>query len=248
MNRKVSISLIETAIKEKWPRQLAFYHCLKFQFNNGIIYNYRHRMKEVADRLNISERTLYNYLTFLRAKDLITDHSNNLKICSIRPFLTRRKAVIIMSNEHSLFEIECLLYGKIIEKKARGMAFMESLRRFGTGDRFKRELSENPFRPSLSYRTIAKIINCSEYKAVKVVKTLTRLGTIETEKQRPELISEGFPGLNSLEGLPGYRYNYKGQLFRQFGNLFSFLQYPVTLQRITIRQFKKYHAGQLQKK
>jgi len=242
MTRKVSIKLIEKAIKEKWIRQLAFYHILKYEFNNGCIYDYRHRMKEIADRLNISEKTFYNYLNHLRAKDLVCDHANNLKIKSIRAYSGRIKTTIYMDDNNTLWDVSCLLYGKVIEKKARAMAFKESLRRFGRGEQFKRGLIENSFRPSLSFRTIAKIINCSEYKAVKVVKTLIRLRVIETEKQRPELISEGLPGLKALDELPGYRFNFKGNMYQQFGNLFSFLQFPVSLQRITIKQYKKYNV------
>jgi hypothetical protein len=242
MTRKVSIKLIETAIKEKWIRQLAFYHILKYEFNNGCIYDYRHRMKEIAERLNISEKTLYNNLNFLQVKDLVCDHANNLKINSIRAYSGRIKTLIYMDDNNTLWDVSCLLYGKVIEKKARGMAFMESVRRFGTGDRFKRGFCENPFRPSLSYRSIAKILNVSEFKAVKVMQTLTRLQVLQTEKQKPIRVSEELPSLNSLEDLPGYRFNFKGQMFRQFGNLISFLQFPVSLKRITIKQYKKFNV------
>jgi predicted transcriptional regulator len=245
MTRKVSIKLTEMAIKEKWIRHLAFYHLLKKEFFNSCIYDYRHRMKEIAGRLNVSEKTLYNHLNFLRGKGLVSDHSTNLKICSIRPFLTRRKTIIEVSGTNTLFDIECLLYGKIIEKKARGMAFKESLRRFGTGDGFKRKLGENPFRPSLSFRSIAKILNVSEYKAVKVMKNLTKLGVIEFEKQPPKLISKGYFPLGCVEDMPGYRYTIGNRVYEQWGNLISFLQFPIFLKKLTIQQYKKFTANVL---
>lgn len=245
MTRKVSIKLTEMAIKEKWIRHLAFYHLLKKEFSNGCLYDYRKRMNEIAGRLNVSPKTLYNHLNCLRAKGLVSDHSTNLIICSIRPFLTRRKTIIEVSGTNTLFDIECLLYGKILEKKARGMAFKESLRRFGTGDGFKRKLGENPFRPSLSFRSIAKILNVSEYKAVKVMKNLARLGVIEFEKQPPKLISKGYFPLGCVEDMPGYRYTIGSRVYEQWGNLISFLQFPIFLKKLTIQQYKKFTANVL---
>jgi hypothetical protein len=74
------------------------------------------------------------------------------------------------------------------------------------------------------------------------MQTLTRLQVLQTEKQKPIRVSEELPSLNSLEDLPGYRFNFKGQMFRQFGNLISFLQFPVSLKRITIKQYKKFNV------
>lgn len=233
------------AINEKWIKHLAFFHLLKKEFSNGCIYDYRKRMNEIAGRLNVSQKTLYNHLNFLRAKGLVFDHSTNLIICSIRPFLTRRKTIIEVSGTNTLFDIECLLYGKIIEKKARGMAFKESLRRFGTGEKLKRRLPETPFRPSLSFRSIAKILNVSEYKAVKVMKNLARLGVIEFEKQPPKLISKGYFPLECVEDLPGYRYTIGNRIYEQWGNLISFLQFPIFLKKLTIQQYKKFNANVL---
>ncbi|HEY5122709.1 MAG TPA: hypothetical protein VIK14_03130, partial [Ignavibacteria bacterium] len=91
---RTSLHLIECAVSESWIRQLAFYHLLKLQFNNGCIYTYKSRMDEIARSLNISTKTLYNYLNFLRSKELVCDHANNLKLKSIRDFtLTRKKTI-----------------------------------------------------------------------------------------------------------------------------------------------------------
>jgi hypothetical protein len=197
VSRKTSLKLTETAIKEKWIRQLSFYHLLKFRFNNSCIYNYHNRMKVIADQLSISEKTLYNYINFLRLKDLVYDHSDNLVLKSIRTLLKRNKAVIYLDDSYTLFDISCLLYAKILEEKGRRIAFMESVRRAGKGDGFKRGFCENQFRPSLSYRTIAKLLNCSEFQAFKIIQNLNRLQVIRTEKQKPQLLSANFiyPGI-----------------------------------------------------
>jgi DNA-binding Lrp family transcriptional regulator len=202
-------------------------------------------MREIADRLNISEKSLYNYLSFLRSKDLVYDYSGNIVFRSIRTFLGRNKTIIYMDENFTLFDVSCCLYAKILEQKGKQIAFIESVRRAGNRDKFKREFSETGFRPSLSFRTIAKLLNCSEFKSVRIVQNLNRLQIIRTEKQKPQLISNDFHSLNLIEDFPGYRFNIRNKLFVQFGNLVEFLQFPVYLKRITIRQYKKYIINNL---
>jgi hypothetical protein len=186
-NRRTSIKLIEKAVTEKWIRQLAFYHLMKYNFNNSCIYNYKSRMNEVAGKLDISTKTQYNNLSFLKSKELIGEHKNNLMLKSIRDFKARKKTLLLINGNHSLYDITCLLYAKLIEQSANHQAYAESIRlnekRFtkdkkaqnGRGDGFNRGLSENPFRSSFFFRTIAKIINCSEYKAFQVVIVFTSI-------------------------------------------------------------------------
>ena len=239
-NCKTSMQLIEKAVSGSWIRQLAFYHLLKLRFNNGCIYSYKSRMTEIAGSLNISTKTLYNYLNFLRSEGLICDHANNLKLKSIRDFRTnRKKSVLLINKDHNLFDVTCLLYSKLIERKGKQQAFAESVRRFGRGDRFISGLCENPFRPSLSYRTIAKLLNISESKAFRVIHNLNRLEVIRTEKQKPQLLSKNYTALQFIEDLPGYRFNIGNKLFEMFGNRIEFIQFPVYLKNITIRQYKK---------
>lgn len=198
-------------------------------------------MDELAKFLNISTKTLYNYLNFLRSKELVCDHSNNLKLKSIRDFIiNREKTVLLINEEHNkLFDVTCLLYGKLIERKAKQQAFAESVRRFERGDKIKSSLCENPFQPSLSYRTIAKLLNISESKAFRIIENLNRLEVIKTEKQKPQLLSKNYTALQFIEDLPGYRFNIGNKLFEMFGNRIEFIQFPVYLKNITIRQYKK---------
>jgi len=241
MNRRTSISLIENAVREGWIKQLAFYHQMKFRFNNSCIYDYKSRMSEIASQFDISERTFYRYLEILRSKGLICDHANNLKLKSIREFTNRKKATLIITEGLSLFDITCLLYAKLIERKARQMAFMESVRRSGRGDRLNVRLCEIPFRPSLSYRTIAKLLNVSEYKANLVLKNLNQLKIIESKKRKFRLITEDFTNLKSIEDMPGYRFNIGSKLFENFGQKHDFLQFPVYLKRYSHKQLKRFN-------
>jgi DNA-binding transcriptional regulator YhcF (GntR family) len=236
-NRKTSIKLIETAVSEKWIRQLAFYHLMKFHFNNSCIYNYRSRMKELADNFHISEKTLYNYLKVLRSKELIYDHANNLKLISIRQLKSWKKTLIDIDLNHDLWDVTCLLYAKLIEKRIKQQAFRESVRRFGRGDRYKDRLSEIPFQPSISYRSIAKLLDISKNQAVKVVKNLNRLGIIKTIKQKPQLIARYFTDLKSIEDFPGYHFTLEGCLFEIFGNQIELIKYPIYLKNITLKQY-----------
>jgi DNA-binding transcriptional regulator YhcF (GntR family) len=197
-------------------------------------------MNELAQQLNISTKTLYNYFNILRSKGLILDHACNLKLRSVREFKVRKKKTILLINEsYSIFDITCLLYCKLIELKGRHQAYAESVRRFGRGDRIDSVPCENPFHPSLSYRTIAKIIKSSEFKAYKVVQNLIELGVIRVVKQKPQIISENFTSLHVIEDFPGYRFNIGRTMYQQFGNRIDFMQYPIYLEKITIRQYKK---------
>lgn len=239
MNRRASIMLINQATKEGWIKQLAFFHLLKFHYNNSCLYDYRSRMADIAKQFAISERTLYRYLNLLKSKGLICDHARNLKLKSIRDFGSHRKKVSLLINaDHTLYDISCLLYAKLIEKKARQMAFMESLRRCGGGDRLKDVLCETPFRPSLSLRTIAKLLNVSEYKAFQVTKNLVRLKVITCEKPKPELIASCFSDIKSIEDMPGRRFTIDGNLFEIFGQKIEFLQFPVSLRSFSYQQLK----------
>ena len=241
MNKKrTSIKLIERAIDESWIKELSFFYLLKFRYNNSCIYNYKRRMNELAQQSNISTKTLYNYFNILRSKGLIIDHMTNLKLRSVKEYkVTRKKTVLLINENYSLFDITCLLFCKLIESKARQQAFAESVRRFGRGDRFDSVPSENPFHPSLSYRTIAKIIKSSECKAYKVIQNLIRLGVIRVVKQKPQIISENFTPLHVIEDYPGYRFNIGRTMYQQYGNRIDFLHYPVYLKKITPRQYKK---------
>jgi len=246
--RRTSIKLIERATAEGWIKQLAFYHLMKLQFNNSCIYNYHYRMHEIAKLFNMSRRTLYNYFYILRGKGLICDHANNLKLKSIRKYLPRWiKTSLLISPDYTLNETTCLLYLKLIERKAKQMAFAESIRRRGKGDRLIGRLCENPFSPSLSYRNIAKILNCSEYKAFRVIKVLNNLGAIKTVKQKPRSL-KNFTGvmIKSVEDLPGYMFEVDGKVYEIFGSKHDFLEFPLFLRSISLKQylhFKKRQRG-----
>jgi DNA-binding MarR family transcriptional regulator len=184
--RRTNIKLIEKAVCEGWVKQLAFYHLLKLQYNNSCIYDYKSRIKEIAGKLCVSESTIYRYVKVLRSKDLVFDHASNLCLKSIREFKGGKKTALIIPENYNLFDLTCMLYAKLIEKKARQMAFSESLRRSLRGDRFNDRLCESPFRPSLSMRNIAKLCNTSLQTTKLVIINLERLNIMKTEKQKAE--------------------------------------------------------------
>jgi hypothetical protein len=246
--RKASIKLIDKAMRNDWIKQLGFYHLLKLRFINGCIYNYRSRKKELAGMFDISINTLNSYLKKLKEEGLIVDHSDNLKLKSLRDFNKRgKKCIILISYSHSLVDVVCLLYGKVIERRGKQQAFVESARRFGRGDKLNSGLCENPFHPSLSYRTIAKLINVSEYKAFNVINILNRLEVIRTLKQKPKLISRDYFDLHSVEDLPGYRFIIGKRLYKQYGNRIEFLQFPIYLPHITNDQYKRFIIRNMKK-
>lgn len=245
--KKTSIQLIEKAVNYGWIKQLAFYHILKLRFNNSCIYRYKSRMLELSLLYNISVRTMYNYLNKLKDVGLVFDHGPNLVLRSIHENTCHNKCVIKINNHHSISDVSCLLYGKLIEKNAKKQAFAESLRRFGRGDKIKSRLCENPFLPSISCRTAAKILKVSEFKAFNILKNLDRMDVIKVSPQKPRLVSNDFIKLDVIEDLPGYRFNIGTRLFEQYGYKMEFLQFPITLPRINAKMFNRLNHMRLQK-
>ena len=240
--RRTDIELIEQAAAGGWMRQLAFFHLLKFKFNNSCIFNYKKRMQEIAGMFNISTKTLYNYLNFLKAKGLAWNHCNNLVLASLKTGL--KKTTLVINEENlNISDISVLLYGKLVERQARKISFMESLRRWKRGERITGITTGTPFRPSISYRNIAKVINASEFKAYEIVKKLNELKVIKTEKQNPVKLGNGNKGsIKFLKDLPGYHFNFKETIYQLFGSKHNFLIQPVYLRRISLKTFKKYYA------
>jgi hypothetical protein len=144
-----------------------------------------------------------------------------------------------------------MLYGKVIERKAKQQAFTESISRFRKsisgfrrGDKSISKRCESPFCPSMSSRTLAKLLNVSEFKARMIVKNLERLGVLWVHKQKPRLVSRvPFP-LEFLYDLPGRRFKIRDSVFEQFGSRLEFLMFPVVLKRMTVRKFMKYIRSQ----
>ena len=242
MNSKASIKLINQASSEGWMRQLAFFHLLKYKFNNSCLYNYRSRMSEIAGMLNVSERTLYTYLNFLRSKKLVFTHANNLMLVSILKYTTRKKTTIKIDDTNTVFDIETLLYAKVIEQHGRRIGFLRLIKKFERGEQFKSKLTGTPFKPSISMRCIAKLLKISECKASKVIKNLNRLQVIKTTNQKPQLISYNFTRLEYVKDYPGYLFNSGKYLYRQFGQIIDFLHFPIYLKSISIKEYKKYKS------
>jgi hypothetical protein len=244
--RKTSFKLIKAAISEKWIRPLALFHALKFRYVNSCVYSYKGRFRTISGELGVSIKTLYSYVKILRSNRLIYDHKNNLMLKSFRLIRHEygglwKKCTIIIPDIYDLFDVECLLYAKILEDRARKQAFRESVRQYRRRDWRIRGLSENSFYASLSYRTIANILNLSKNKTIKVIKNLNRMEVIRSQKQKPELIMRNASQLNInlLDDFPGRRFMLDGNIFEQYGLKHEFIQFPITLKRITLNQYIK---------
>lgn len=241
MERKASIKLIRKATEEDWLKILAVYHLLKVFYSNSCIYDYRRRRDEIAKTLGVSVKTWYNYLHQLRSLGLVYNHADNLCLKSIRDFGSRTKCTLLIDKSHTLQDITNLLYGKVIERKAQKQAFSESLLRFRRGDSSIVKRCASPFWPSLSSRTVAKLLNVSEFKARAVLKNLERLEVIQVHKQKPKYITSEFIPLEVLDDFPGRFFKIGSRLFRQFGMRVEFLQYPVEFKPMTLRVYKTYN-------
>jgi hypothetical protein len=239
---RTSLKLIDKAINEGWLKQLAFYHLLKFRFNNSCLYNYRSRMDELAKMFDICPKTLYSYFKVLRSKNLIFDHSNNLVLTSIGKFCIDRKCSILIQEDYSLSDIVALLYGKLIERKAGKLSFGELIKKMKGADVEKSNNCEKRPLSSLvkmSNRLIANVLKVSEFKSFKVIKCLEMLKVIIVHKQPPILIKNNFTDLVSVEDFPGYRFNIGTRLYSRAASEIEFLQFPVVIKPLTLKLYKR---------
>jgi hypothetical protein len=74
------------------------------------------------------------------------DLKDNLILISLREFSPkRRKSQITINEDSSLFDIICLLYSKLLGRKAKQQVCMESKRRIERGDQDKSMLCESEY-------------------------------------------------------------------------------------------------------
>lgn len=239
---RIPISALEKAIENNYVKDLAFFCLLKSQYNNSCIYSYKSRMDELSKSCGVCVKTLYNFLAKLKNLKLIHDHAGNLMLSSYRSMKRGRvKGVLIIEKSYRVEDIAALLYGKILERRGRNQAFMESMGRFERGDMHKTEHCENPFYPSMSFRTIAKSLKMTPTKAHRIIKRLCQLNFIIPHKQSPFLISENAPSaMYYIEDRLGYHFNIGSCLYEQFGDRYEFLHYPIYLKKISLNQYKAF--------
>lgn len=127
--RKTDDKLIESALKEGWLSYLAFYYKLKIKFINSVIYNYSCR--SLADKLNISHNTARKYINFLIKKGFIVKQENHFKIIKLDDLIFKynknkkyKETLIFNDSDISISKIKYLLYGKVIEKRARQQSYV----------------------------------------------------------------------------------------------------------------------------
>ncbi len=260
MKQRVCIALIRTAVKVKVTRQLAFFYLLKRQFANGRIYDFRSRKNMISKLLGVSIKTLNKYLDTLEQVELISEECGNLVLVSnrrIKQVYNEEKTYKISTHkDDSLEDIQARLFAKLLEHHARKICFKESLRRFekrcflkwnrsskaeGGGDQLNSVLRENPrFEPSMSVRTVAKLLSLNEKTALKIIERLNKLDIVQTESQQPILAGPSSSNvIKYMQEGHGYWFVCKGKLYQQFGMKWNFLEFPIFQKQLTGRAYVK---------
>jgi hypothetical protein len=85
----------------------------------------------------------------------------------------------------------------------------------------------------MGYRKIGIVLKVSENKAFRIVRNLIKLGIIEASRQKPRLlIKDG----GYMKDIPNDRcvhiFSYKGGVYEQEANSYSFAQFPIHLYKI----------------
>jgi len=241
-----SLKLIKQAVSEKWIKQLAFWHLCKTNYGNSAIYNYRSRMPEIALKHGMSTKSIYNYISLLRSKELVFDFKNNLSLRSIRSikhYLGDKRKTQITITSDNINDIQNKLYAKLIEYHITKIAFKEAIRRFEKRNLHKLEQDAGVFLPSFSIRNIAKVLNVSTITAQSVLNSLESLGVLIIHKSKPELISkDAGAGFNPelTKDLPAYYFASGSKLYKQQGNAIELIEHPVNLPKLTLKIYSKY--------
>jgi hypothetical protein len=248
---RVSVKLVQQAATERWIKPLALFHTIKTTFVNSVIFDYRKRMKELAERFGIARKTLYSYLNILHYNGLMVNfpgnpHNLHLKsIKSIKQSLgDQKKCNITISQDDKIWEISCRLYSKLIESHFKKMVFTKALKEFGRRDLHKMIAGETAAAPfSLSIRNTAKLLKVNEKTAKKVLKTLKDLNILEIYPQKPVKISDGKLLIKLLEDMPGYRFTGRTGTYQQFGNKIELIEYPIKVPKITPKIYANYYKS-----
>lgn len=252
-----SLKLINSAINNHWVKQLAFFHFLKSQYINSTVYNYRHRMPEIAIKFGVSVKTLYTYISILKRENLAYDFHQNLSLVSTRVirqnFKDHRKTKIMINETDNLWVIQCRLYAKVIEYHLVQIYFKESVRRYeamilniserqaGNSNQHKRELGEGSlFLPSFSIRNAGGLLDLNERTVSKVLNTLSELQVIDVIKPKINKIANTILPISILKDMPGYLFHGSFCTFQVYGSQIKLLQYPILLKRITRHVYLKY--------
>ena len=235
--RRINIKLIESAAEGKWLRSLAFFYLLKIKYTNSCIYNYRSRMPEIAQELNICEKTLYNRFRALRGKGLIFDHCDNLMLKSFRK--EGKRVLVLLDEKQSLAEVEALLVAQVLRKNAQHQSYCASARAFLADDRDKGMTAENPLKGSFSQRTMALISSISLTKANNIVKILDSMGVVKIIKQKPRLIARNFAELSVIEDFPGHRFLIGSCLFQSVSYDYEFVRDPVVSRSYNLDRYRR---------
>ncbi len=259
MKQRVCIALIRQSAEIKMTRQLAFFYLLKRQFANGRIYDFRSRKNLISKLLGVSVKTLNKYLDTLEQVELVSEECGDLVLVSNRwiqqVFDERKTYKISTHKDDSLADIQARLFAKLLENHARKISFKESLRRFEKrrffkrnrtkakcgGDQLNSVLRENPrFEPSMSVRTVAKLLNLNERTVLKVIERLNKLGIAQTKTQQPFLAGQSSSHvIKYMEEGHGHWFVCKGNLYQQFGMKWSFLEFPIFQKQLTGRAYVK---------
>lgn len=126
------------------------------------------------------------------------------------------------------------------------MASIRKFERHKRGDQLISEHGESPFYPSMSIRTIAKYLSVSKHTAAKIRDNLNRLEILRTMHSKAILLSKD-AGMSKRydDDQPIYRYTIGTRLYERYGDCHEFLQFPIYIKNITLRQYKKHILSSL---
>ena len=240
---------------------LACYYFLKQQYTNGVIYDHRPRMGELATIVGVSQRTLYAYLGWLKKYGFVRPLENNLLLTSTgtlkRTHRERRKTQITVTDSETLQTIEARLLGKLLEDHARKIEHYRRIKRFErkntrTRDAHKKQCHETGPGFSLSIRNIQRLFNLGRNKAVSAIQLLNDLGVIRTTETRPIQAGKAPRGMaehiaDMTQDLPGHFFVYKGLVYVHYGNIHTLIEHPLPQRELTYRQYIALNKRLLQK-
>jgi DNA-binding transcriptional regulator YhcF (GntR family) len=261
-HQRVCLGLILDASKARITKSIACFYMLKRQFVNSRVYNFRSRKPVLSKILGVSVKTMNKYLEILDQLGLIYEECGVLVLKPNRRvrqiFGEKRIYKISLGRDDSLADIEARLLCKLIECQGRKISRAEAIRRFekrrfnkptkrlkkaqGGGNQLNKVLRESPpFEPSMSVRSIAKLLFVNERTVIKLIDRMNRLGIVRTKVQKPVCVGDSDVRASKyFQDNHGHFFVFKKKLYCQYGLIWKFLEFPIFQKPLTGSAYIKF--------
>ena len=240
----VNPKIIQSAISKGFINEISFYYQLKLNFKHSHISNRDKPKQRISNLTGLSINTISKYLHKLHYLGYIQPDRNGWQINTFKCNAPDKKRNQITVSEHpTLNEIKDLLYLKILERKGNSQSKFDSLGTYikgkqGTALPINRKSEPTSYKPYLSVRYVARILNISLVSAFNLIHRLIDKGIIKQQFDGSGFVCRGGdPSL--LEDLHDYKYLQNSCMYRIEPARYEFITNSIIQKVMTLREYKR---------